>query len=155
MTIRAVVSVALAAALLAVSLPAVDRARIQHADARIAGEVDRLETVARSLARENDLVDHGPPASAGVTLHLPTQSWGASDVVGFRIRPPGATRDVSWRIRGGEQHARRLSGVTVAGPPTGLVLRDGGRHRLVLELRRRGGDRTVVVRRPNGSAGTS
>jgi hypothetical protein len=153
-TIRTVVTVALAAALLAASLPVVERSRVQHANARVAGEVERLETVARSLARENDLVrGQGQPAKVRVTLHLPVESWGASGIETITIRPPDRGGDVGWRVAGGEQQRRQLDGVRVAGPPNGLVIADGGRQRLRLELRERDGRRTVVVSRPPAAGG--
>jgi hypothetical protein len=153
-TIRAVVTVALAAALLAASLPAVDESRVQHADARVAGEVERLGSVARSLETGDDLVrGDGQPAQRRVTLHLPVTSWGASEVREVRIPPPDAGTDVVWQVEGGERHRRQLDGVSRAGPPDGLVVRDGGRQRLQLELRQLAGRRMVVVSRPPAAGG--
>ncbi len=154
MTIRTVVTIALATALLAASLPVVERTRVQHANARVAGEVERLETVARSLASENDLVHgDGQPAHVRLTLHLPVESWGASAVETVRLPPPGEPGDVTWQVAGGEPQQRTIEGVAVAGPPGGLVLADGGRQRLRLELRPRNGQRTVVIRRPPAAGG--
>ena len=154
MTIRAVVTVALAGALLAASLPAVDRSRVQHADARVAGEVERLAAIARSLDAGNDLVrGDGRPAQRRVTLHLPVGSWGASEVATVRIPPPEVSADVVWQVEGGERHRRLLDGVSLAGPPDGLVVRDGGRQRLRLALRERADRRTVVVSRPPDEGG--
>lgn len=154
MTIRAVVTVALAAALLAASLPAVDQSRVQHADARVAGEVERLGSVARSLDAGNDLVrGDGQPAQRRVALHLPVGSWGASEVAAVRIPPPDAATDVVWQVEGGERHRRQLEGVSLAGPPDGLVVRDGGRQRVRLALRQQAGRRTVVVSRPPDAGG--
>ena len=150
MTVRAAVSVALAVALLGASMPAVDRVRVQHADARIEGEVNRIQTVARSLSRANDVVgDGGSPARARVTVHLPVRSWGASQVSEFTVLPPGNRRDVQWQVRGGERRHRTLDGVTLAATGAGLTLHGGGRQRLLLELRRLNGERAVIVRRPD------
>jgi len=149
-TVRAAVSVALAAALLGASMPAVDRVRVQHADARIEGEVERLQTVARSVARSNDVVgDGGSPARARVTVHLPVRSWGASQVTEFTVLPPGDGAAVRWQVRGGERRHRTLNGVALAATGEELTVHEGGRQRLVLELRRLDGERTVVVRRPD------
>jgi len=148
-TVRAVVAVALAAALLGASLPAVERARVQHADARVAGEVERLETVARSLTTSNDVVrGDGPPARARMTLHLPRRSWGSRTLSAFRVPPPASNSDVTWQVRGSDRIDRDLPDVDLAAPPDGITLREGGRHDLVLELRRHDGDRIVAIRRP-------
>lgn len=155
MIVRVAVAVALAAALLAVSLPEIERARVDHADARIAAEVDRLERVATALAADNDLVpDGGTPARTHLTLHLPERSWGASGTEAVRIPPPDADADVVWRATDGETRQRTVPDVELAGPPDGLVLGEGGRHRLLAELRRSEDGRTVRVRRPEpGAAG--
>lgn len=149
MTIRTVVTVALAAAIVAASLPAVERARVQHADARVEGEVERLERVASELAATNDPVGgDGPPARRHVTLRLPVKSWGATGLEWFRVPPPANSADATWRVRGGERRSRHLPAVGLAGRGDGLTVGDGGRQRIVLELRVRDGRRVVVVRRP-------
>lgn len=157
MTVRAAVTVALAVALLGASLPTVERVRVQHADARIEGEVDRIQTVARSLAHSNDVVsDDGPPARTRVMVHLPVRSWGASRVTEFTVFPPETVADVRWQVRGGERRHRDSNGVTLATMGEGLTLHEGGRQRLVLELQRHDGERIVTVRRPEaGDTGVS
>lgn len=153
MTIRTVVTVALAAAILAASLPAVERARVQQADARVAGELERLEQVARALVATNDPVTEGTPARQRVTLHLPVRSWGSAGLELFRVPPPGPGPDpeVTWQVRGGRPHARQLPRIRLAGPSDGLTIGDGGRQRVVLELRTLDERPAVVVRRPLGS----
>lgn len=147
MTIRAVVTVALAAAVLGASLPAVERVRVQHADARVAGEVERVEQAARALAARNDPVPTGTPARHRLTLRLPVRTWGSSGLERFRV-PPRAAPDVTWRVRGGDTRSRHIPDVRLAGPPGGLAIDHGGRERVVLELQKREGGRYVVVRRP-------
>lgn len=148
MIVRVVVAVALAAALLAVSLPVVEDARVDHGDSRIASEVKRLERVAAGLATENDLVpDGGTPARTALTLHLPERSWGTSGTDVFHVPNESADADVVWAVTDGQSRRRTLSGVSLDGPPSGLVLHEGGRHRLVAELRRGEDGRTVRVRR--------
>lgn len=152
MTLRVAFTVALALALLAASLPAIESARVQHSEARIAAEVQRLERAATALAAENDVVDAGQPARARFTLHLPSRSWGDSGVGQFRIQPRCATRDVVWSARDGRRQSHRLSSVTLAGAAGGLAIPDGGRSRLVLELRREGDRRVVIVSRPRANS---
>lgn len=151
MTIRTVVTVALAAAILAASLPAVERARVQQADARVAGELERLEQVARALVATNDPVTEGTPARQRVTLHLPVRSWGSAGLELFRVPPPGTNPAVIWQVRGGRPHSRQLPGIQLAGPPGGLAIGDGGRQRVVLEFRTLDERPAVVVRRPRES----
>ncbi len=150
MTIRTVVTVALAVAMLGASLPAVDRARVQHADARVTSEVERLERAAEALAATNDPVPSGTtPARRLLTLRLPVQSWGAAGIDRFQVSPPTADADVVWRVQGGTVTARRLSAVRLAGPANGLHLDRGGRHRLRLELRSRENRPIVLVTQPS------
>lgn len=134
--------------MLGASLPAVDRARIQHADARVTSEVERLERAAAALAATNDPVPSGTTsARRQLTLSLPVSSWGAAGIDRFQVSPPAADADVVWRVRGGTVTARRLSAVRLAGPPSGLHLDGGGRHRVRLELRLRENRPVVVVTR--------
>jgi hypothetical protein len=128
--------VALAAALLAVGLPAADRA----ADGRTAGRLDRTATAladhAERLAARHDATRRG---AARRTLRLRVPAAG-------RLRVDG-NGTVAWRVAGGHWHRREPS---VALVPAGDALRLGpGRHRLRLSLRRRGG-RAVVRIRPAG-----
>ena len=153
MTLRVAVTVALALALLAASLPAIESARVQHSEARIAAEIQHLDRAATTLAAENDAVEAGQPARARLTLHLPSRSWGDSGVEQVRFPPACATREVVWSARGGRRQSHRVSSVALAGAAGGLVIADGGRSRLVLELRRERGRRLVVVRRPRSNAG--
>jgi hypothetical protein len=152
-TIRTTVTVALAMALLGASLPAVDEARRTHANGRVADELDRLDRVARGLMAENEVVQTGQPARAWVTLYLPTPSWGSSGLSRLSIRGDKRGKDASWTVVGGARQSRQLS-VPLVGAGDGLTLAAGGRHRLVLELRSRGGERLVVVLRPREGRST-
>lgn len=155
MIVRTVVAVGLAVALLAVSLPAVERARVSHSEAAIAGEVERLERSAIALAADNEVVpDDGPPARTRVTLSVPRRSWGDSGVDTLRIPPSADGPDAVFRAADGDRRTRTFPDVRLRGPPGGLALGDGGRHRLVLALREGEGGRTVVARRP-GTTDTS
>lgn len=145
MTIRVAVTVLLALAILGASLPAIEEARVQHADARVAAELDRLERVATGLAAENDVVPRRPARTA-VTLHLPRGSWTTRALARLSVpRAPNAT-DVSWTVEGGTDRGAQFSEVALVAPD-GLTLRTGGRQRVALELRRQGDRRVVIVRR--------
>jgi hypothetical protein len=84
--LRVVLAVALTAALLAIAFPAVESARVQHSDQRIASELESLETVGRSLAEQNDPPPAGTTgARTEMTLRLPTKGWGSAGNVRFVI----------------------------------------------------------------------
>lgn len=141
--LRVVLAVLTAAALLGVATPAVQSARVDHADARIAAELDELERAGRSLSDRNDPRpgDGVPGARRVVVVSLPVGTWGhagteylwfpSPDVSGEST--PGTVRRVTWRVSGGAVHRRRLLSGDLVGPSGGLEL-GPGRHRLVLRL---------------------
>lgn len=165
--LRVVVAVTLAASLLGVSMPAVDTARIDHADARVVAELEGLAATAERLRTRND---PSPPGTLGarrtVTLHLPGPSWGSAglDSLSIPASPVGSSVPertvVSWRVEGGSRTTRVLS-APVVGPRGGLTLEGGGTRQIVVELVSRGGEGkkepVVRVRRPGfkSDAGTS
>lgn len=157
--IRTVIVVALAAALLAASLPAIDLARVQRSDAEIRDELDGLLGEARTLAATSDAVStDGDPARRTVTLRFPTAGFASAGTERVRItapRPGGSPAGtsstaptLSWRVDGGANRSLLPDGVPIrrpAGDP--LVIETGGRYEIVLSLVERGGDRAVVVER--------
>lgn len=173
--LRAVLAVALAAAIVAVAVPAVEDARVDHADASLRDDLRRLRRTAVALAASSDPVPVGARgARATVTLRLPGQGWHAPRVayvaVGGVPPPvggpsaggpsrPGVTDPAGgdvfvWRVAGGPRHVLRVPvdvrTVADGGPaadPEALVLRDPGRRRLALRLVRVHGRPVVVVRR--------
>jgi hypothetical protein len=158
-----VVAVVLTAALLAVSLPALDSTRRDHTDAAVEAEVERLEAAIRDVdAREQAVRAGSPGARRVLTIRLPVRSWTDAGVARLAIGGPpestpsdGATGrarpDVVWQVAGGREHRRRFDGVRVAGRGTDgtgpLVLAEPGAHRLALSVADRDGRRVVVVRR--------
>jgi hypothetical protein len=145
-TIRTAVAVALAVAILAASLPAIQAARVQHADARIEAAVADLERTARALAAENAVVGTAP-ARRGISLSLPTESWASSGTAVLDVPPAPAGTDVTWRAGGGSTTNRTFDDVSIVARPA-FTLETGGRHRLRLALTRRAGQRVVVVSHP-------
>ena len=135
---RAVLAVALALALLAASLPAVDDARASRTASTLDAASDRLRATGERLVATSDPVDGETAARRVVRLDLPTRGWGAR---AGRLR----LRDgqVAWRVGDGDWHVDRVPTLVV--PDGSLVVR--GRARLVLTHRRRAGRSVVVVRR--------
>lgn len=140
--LRVVLAVLTAAALLAVATPAVQSARVDHADARVAAELDEVERAGRLLSDRNEPApgDDVPGARRVVTVSLPERTWGQAETEYLRLPPPnasgqstpGAGRTV-WRVAGGTVHRRLLLSGDLVGPPGGLEL-GPGRHRLRLQL---------------------
>lgn len=163
--LRVVLAVALATAVLAVSLPAIDTASTDRTDATIRAEVDALETAVRDLQRNDGAVPQGTNgARRVVAVRLPARGWTSArleylaiggQIGGCQVDRNGTT--VTWRVEGGRTGTRRLAGVAVehagdAGDDGPLVLREPGTHRLALALVKRAGNRTVLVRRLAGPA---
>lgn len=157
--IRTVLVVALAVALLAASLPAIDVARVERSDAEIRDELERVASEARALYEGNDApaVD-GESARRIVTIRLPTSGVGSAGTnlvrisaprVGHRQPTARSSSDptgLSWRVEGGSNHTVRADGVPLRSPDTdSLALETGGRHDLVLSLVSTRGERVVVV----------
>lgn len=148
--LRVVVAVALATALLGVSMPAVQTARVDYAHGRVDTE---LETLAMTATRLQERNDPSPPGIGGarrtIELHLPGATWTSAALAYLAVPgpsgnlPPGTVR---YRVADGRNRTRS-TGVPLVGPPGGLRI-TGGRHRLVLEYTQREGKPVVVVRHP-------
>lgn len=161
--LRAVLAVGLAVALLAASLPPIDRARRDTADANVRSQLERLATAARELAADNDPV---PVGSAGarrvVTITVPDRGWGAAEVAhvaiggvtGNTTTDPRGSDVLAWRLTGGPRRSLRVEGVDLFAVADGRVTPDaqalvlrGGRHVLELALVRHRGRSVVLVER--------
>lgn len=145
MTVRSAVSVLLALALLAASLPGIQAGRVQHASARLEAAAGDLERVAAALARDNAVVSVDP-ARTHLTLTLPTRSWGSTGTAAFAITARVGGPDITWRAHRANETTRTLERVTLVAADE-VRLETGGRHRLRLELDRRADRRVVVVSR--------
>ncbi|WP_135819833.1 DUF7311 family protein [Halostella litorea] len=151
MTVRVVLAVLLATALVAASLPAVDDGRERATDSQVRGEIDRIERTAASLLATEETVpgaSNGPRRS--VTVSLPERSWHRAGVDELTIREPteGSSRSrVAYAVAGRDRRVVTLDAPVrpAAGP---LELSGGGDYQLRLRLVRVDGEQTVVVDRP-------
>lgn len=137
--IRALLAVALAAALLAASLPAVESAAADRTAAALDRDIDRIDRAGESL-----LTDDDPGARRVVTVTLPANSLSSAGVNSFIIDCESDCT-VRYRLESGGSRTRRFTFplVTPAGP---VRLARPGEHRLVLELAHIDGDRVVEAR---------
>ena len=149
--LRVAVAVALASALFAVAMPAVETARVDSANGQVAAELDALAATAERLRERNDPVPLGVAgARRTVRLHFPGPSWGTASLAYLVVpgpssdHPPGVVR---YRVAGSSERTRRVS-LPLVGPEGGLIVRGGGTRRLVVQRVRRGNDTVVVVRHP-------
>lgn len=157
---RVLFTVALAVAILAVVLPAVQVASLDRAESQTSGAVERLVEVGRALAAGNDaLADRRTAARQAVALDLPTAGVANRDLATFRIGPPNAsTRGdgpadgdatatrIVWRVQGGQRHVTQVDGLRLRGTNGGqFQVGAGGRQELLLRLRERAGRRVVTV----------
>jgi hypothetical protein len=136
--IRAVLAVALAVALLGVSLPVVEEAGRAHSDARVTNQLDRVESAAQALRTRSVAATQGVTARRTLSVSLPERTWAHPGLARLTVPPPGDRVEVTWRVVGGTEHSRRLLGGDVVGPPGGLTLREGGTTRVALLLRPNG-----------------
>lgn len=136
--IRAVLAVALAVALLGVSLPVVEEAGRAHSDAQVENQLDRVESAAQALRARSVAATQGVTARRTLLLSLPERTWAHPGLARLTVPAPGDRVGVTWRVEGGTEHSRRLLGGDVVGPPGGLTLRAGGTARVALLLRPNG-----------------
>lgn len=149
--LRAVLAVLVVVAILAVSQPAIQQGRQDHAATLLAAEVEAFVDEGKDLVRTDEAVD-GPGARRIVTVELPAAqrfSAGAShvEITG------GEPSTVEWAVEGGATRRtvlERLDLQTVDCDP--LRLERPGDHRLLLTLVGSPGDPVVEVRRfePDG-----
>lgn len=155
--LRAVIAVALATALLATSLPALEAVQRQRTATHLDGEVDRLETAVLDL-RARDQATVGDGARRVVTVRIPQRDWTHARVAYLTIGGSAGANDrggngaaFAWRIHGGEEQWRRTPGIRIdaveicGNQP--ILLREPGVHRIALLLVWRDGERRILARR--------
>ncbi|WP_115862826.1 DUF7311 family protein [Halorussus litoreus] len=164
--LRVVLGLALAAAIVAAVMPALDEARTTRTDRLVARELDRVESAARALVREES-----PGARRTVEIAVPGESPTTAPVafVSLAGLPAGSEgrvdvdnddRDLlAYRLAGGSVNVRRVAvdlrvaldgaggvpdGETIESDDRALVLPGGESSLVTLRLVRAGG-RPVVV----------
>jgi hypothetical protein len=152
--VRVVLAVALAAALVAVALPAVEEARESRRGALARDAAADLRASIRSLLARDDPV---PPGGRGARRIVVVRVPAGDAAVRIGVRE-GRSDAVGWRA--GDRSGRLPVGVDVRvagrdGGAAGLTLRDQGHHRLRLVLRSHGGRRVVRVRRFKSESATT
>lgn len=143
--IRVVVTVLLALALVAASLPAIAHVAADRSDAQVRAGIDDLDAAATDLARSEEAVPGTEGARRVVAVEIPAEGLSAAAVAHVTIAPDGRR----YRYRIGGRSAESVRGTVPVYTLDGeaLVLRDAGRHRLVLALVDVEGSRRVVVAR--------
>lgn len=142
--IRVVLAVVLSAAILGVSLPAIDDARADRTAARMDRAVDRVRDAAVTLLAEDPARTRSLAAGRTVRIHLPRRSWTASPVESLRIEGNGADRPATVCYDLPERRPVRYRIDTPLKTDGPIVLQGHGTHRLRLVLLLRQ-DRPVVL----------
>lgn len=143
--IRVVLAVVLTLALLATSLPAIESARIDRTERVLQDDIAGVDDAAMDLRRTDEHVD-GPGARRVVEIELPEHGWTAAGVEQVTI--PGNGTPPSYRIA--ERPGRVVGTESKLVRPEDrepITLRNPGRHRLLLTLSERDGERVVVIER--------
>ncbi|WP_135851645.1 DUF7311 family protein [Halorussus salinus] len=156
MTLRLLLAVAVAVALVAAATPAIDRARVSRAELLAERDADRLAAAATALAAEES-----PGARRTVTVSLPPRSPTAAAVLlaiggvasGEKVEDSPERDVLAFSIAGGPRRVRRVGtdlrvvrdGAVAESDAAALVLRGGETYAVTLRLRRVDGRLTVVV----------
>lgn len=153
--IRAVLAVALAAALVGFALPVVDEARRDRADRLVRSEVATIERAADSLLAADETTP-GAGARRVLSVSLPEASWTVAGVDYLAIHGgpdnPEGGPGISYAVGG---RTRRIAVDALLYAPDGPVrIAGGGERRVVLELVRIDGRPAIAVRSgaPDGRA---
>ncbi|MBX0293475.1 DUF7311 family protein [Haloarcula nitratireducens] len=151
MILRLALGVALTAALLSVSAPALSTARADAADATVERQLSALaERLGTMVAIDSPT--RGPGARRVVTVNLPADGPASAAVAELRFHTRRGVGFASWRVRDAS-HTRRLVDVPIRPVDGPFSISDSGGHRLVFALELRDGRRVVTVRRLNALEG--
>ena len=143
--IRVVVTVLLAIAMLAAALPAVEDAAADRTERQLRADVESIDTAATDLLRSEEAVPGTAGARRTVTVTLPADGIAAAPVERFRIS--STDRRYNFSVEGRDETQLRGTVPVHTRGDEPLVLREPGRHELVLALVQIEGERRVIVAR--------
>lgn len=152
--LRAVLAVLVVLAILALSQPAIQQGRHDHAATLLADEADAFVEESRNLVRTDEAVD-GPGARRIVTVELPAAQRFSAGANYVEISG-GETPRIEWAVDGGATQRRLLEDLRLRiSDGDTLRLEGSGDHRLLLRLTGPSGDPVVDVSRfePPGGDG--
>lgn len=152
MILRLVVGVVLTAALLSVATPIVSIGAADAADSSVQRQLDALGNRLTTMIGTNDPT-RGPGARHVTELRLPERSLTSAGITQLRLYSRSGVGVATWRVVEGQTASTRLSPVPLRTGDEGLSLVKRGPHRLVFELRTRGGETVLTVRRGSGGPG--
>lgn len=150
MIFRVVLAVVLTATLLSAVTPAMADAGADRADSAMNRQLGTLENDLERMVETDD-----PTAGRGArhvaSVRLPGQSLTSAAVTRLRFVTREGVGLASWRVGDGATSHTRIAGVPVRGAGGGaLTLREPGTHRIVFELRSRGGEAVLRMSRQDG-----
>ncbi|WP_338727724.1 hypothetical protein [Haladaptatus sp. DJG-WS-42] len=150
MILRVVLAALLATALVAVSLPAAERASIESTETQMRATMSHFQTAIEMLPAQTDPVS--PEQSLThhtITLRLPERTWTSARISHVIIEPTATGGVLRWQVSDGQPHALFIEGVCVETPghPEGIEIVEPGTHRLGLTLETRTETTVVTVRR--------
>lgn len=149
MILRIVIGVAISAALVSVTAPALSTAQADSADATVERQLralsDRLETMVAT-----DDPTTGPGARRTVDIRLPAETQTSENIRELRFHNREGVGVATWRVDDAGGDSTRLVGVPIRPAGDDLTLAEPGVHRLVFALRLRDGESVLTVRRLSG-----
>jgi len=143
--IRYVVAVVLAATLLAVAVPATERACAVRAEGSVERSVATLERAATDLLDERPTQPGIRDPQRSVTVRFPVASATSARLRQFEIDRVGDASFVRYAVSGRPSRRFHVDAPLVLADDDGDLGRPAGETTFVLSLRREGGERVVVV----------
>lgn len=146
MILRLVIGVALTAALVSVTTPALSTAQADSADADVDRQLrelsDRLETMVAT-----DDPTAGPGARRVAEIRLPAETQTTETIAKLRFHSYEGVGVATWQVEDAGGDSTRLVGVPLRSVGDELVLEESGIHRLAFAFRLQDGEPVVAVQR--------
>lgn len=146
MIVRLLLAITVTAALLGASWPAVDSARVDHADATVTRQLDTLSERLRAMVVTDDPAT-GPGARLRAEIRLPHRQLTSARIAALSLVRDNGTTVARWRVGDAGRTRRTLLDYPLVAPGGRLTLRAAGTHRLVFGYRVAKGRPVVTVRR--------